>query len=228
MPKNLPYTYEEKPNFEDVYSIINETINKKRYKWQYPISYMDFDDVKSIIITHIYNKWEQYNHKKSLVSWVNKIVHNQLINIARDYYNIYLPPCCNCPFNTGGDGCSLYGVQSSQCVKYKNWESKKKSGLNINLPVALEFHSHEINNKEMFDINFDDQILKIKGKAKLVLTKLEYTVFDKLFLEKHSEKEIAIMLKFKNKVVNGKIHNEQIERLKESIYKKIQKLILEE
>ena len=96
------------------------------------------------------------------------------------------------------------------------------------MPVALEFHSHEVNNKETFDIDFDNQILIIKDKAKLVLTKLEYIVFDKLFLQKNSEKEVAAMLKYKNKVINGKIHNEEIERLKESIYKKINKIILEE
>ena len=103
-------TFSNKPSFEENYDFIFNEINKRRRKWMLQsITFMDFDDVKSIILYHIYKKWNQYNPLLPLGPWVGKIINNQIINIARNIYTNHQPPCTKCAAAESANSCRIYG-----------------------------------------------------------------------------------------------------------------------
>ena len=82
-----------------------------------------------VIITHIYRKWNFYNPAMSVGAWVNRIAHNQFVNILRNNYSNTASPCSRCPCNLkdGSDGCSLFGKQNSDCKLYDKWRDGTKN-----------------------------------------------------------------------------------------------------
>ena len=56
-----------------------------------------FEDVEQIIRVHIYQKWSQWDQKRDLKPWINKIITNQFKNILRNYYLNFAKPCSSCP-----------------------------------------------------------------------------------------------------------------------------------
>ncbi len=226
-PKKEKLVFDKKPAFEEVYDIIIQEINKKSHKWRYQISYMDFNDVRSKIIIHIFKKWDKYDHTKPLHNWINKIISNQMFNIARDNYTIHLSPCSSCACNLGSQKCEIYGkTESPDCPLYEKWEKEKQSSFNINVPVSMENHSNEVNSKLCTNLDFDGLLNEVKEKAKIVLTKKEYILFDLLYLQKVNEKIITKKLHSKNQTLLA--YNKQIELLKKSILIKIKKIIFED
>lgn len=209
--------------FEDTYPQIREAIYKRRNKWQYKIPWMDFDDVASIIITHLRKKWHLYDSTKPLLNWVNRIASRQIINIARNNYNSYLPPCASCVCNTGDGACSIYKEQGIACPLYKKWINRgKKDCYNINLPVSSENHNAELKNLPENHIDFDISIERLAITAKDFLTPLEYRVFIMVFINNINEEEVIKILGYKA-VINAKgvHHNKQLENIKDSVYKKV-------
>ena len=74
-------------SFEDCLPEIEIIIENKRKDWTFKASVMcDFDDVKSVIMVHIWRKWYLYNQDKPLGGWVATIVKHQFHNILRDSY----------------------------------------------------------------------------------------------------------------------------------------------
>ena len=87
------YSYEEK------YEVIELELRKRQGKWFLTsLAWIDFDDVKQIIRTHIYKKWDQWDQERPLKPWLNRIISNQLKNILRNYYSNFAKPCLSCPF----------------------------------------------------------------------------------------------------------------------------------
>ena len=73
MPKNKKITYEEKID------VINSEIKKRKNKWFLDsIPWISFEDVEQIIRVHIYQKWDQWDQKRELKPWINKIITNHL------------------------------------------------------------------------------------------------------------------------------------------------------
>lgn len=212
----------DKPNFEEVYDIIRETVYKRKHKWVYQLSWLDYDDVASIIMMHLHKKWHLYNPKQPLLNWVNRISTNQIINLARNHYNTYLPPCASCVCNTGDDSCSLFGTQGEACGVYKKWvDAKKKESYNINIPLSTENHQAELSNMSADTLDYDAIIPKLEVQAKKILTNREQIVFKSFFINKETEQEVLLKLGFKNNNKNHKL----LDSVKESIYKKLKKFI---
>ena len=66
--------------FEDKLKEIEAALERKRSKWDLDaVAYIDYDDIKQIIMAHIYKKWHQWDQSRSLKPWINKIITNQMI-----------------------------------------------------------------------------------------------------------------------------------------------------
>ena len=119
----------EKPEFEESIDDINREIAKRRNKWNLTVlAWMDFEDVSQILRIHIYKKWHLYDAEKPLGPWINRIISNQIKNLIRNNYGNYARPCLRCAAAEGGELCSIYSKQCSDCPLYSNWEKSKKKG----------------------------------------------------------------------------------------------------
>jgi hypothetical protein len=86
--------------YEDKAEEIDLEIKKRRGKWFLDsLAWFDFEDVEQIIKAHIHKKWHQWDQRRSLKPWINKIITNQMKNILRNNYSNFVRPCLNCPFN---------------------------------------------------------------------------------------------------------------------------------
>ena len=71
-----------KIRYEDKIDIINQELTKRKGRWFLDsVPWIDFDDVEQIIRIHLYQKWNQWDQKRELKPWINKIITNQMKNI---------------------------------------------------------------------------------------------------------------------------------------------------
>ena len=135
----------KKIKYEDKIDIINGEIRKRRGKWFLDsIPWISFEDVEQIIRIHIYQKWSQWDQKRELKPWINKIITNQFKNILRNYYLNFAKPCSSCPFDSSAAGenfCSFTksGLQDITCPLYAKWSKSKKSAHDVKIPLRLYF-----------------------------------------------------------------------------------------
>jgi len=180
-----------KIKFEDKIDAIDKELDRQKYKWRLKaIAYMDYEDVKQIIRIHIYKKWGLWDQSKAIEPWLNRVINNQLINILRNYYGNIARPCIRCAANEGGDLCSLYVTQNSQCRLYAKWEKGKKRAYNVKIPVALEHHSQEINNNQN-DIRYEELSKIVHERVLKRLNATQKEVYSLLYIEGKDEKEVA-------------------------------------
>ena len=189
---------EYKSTFEENIAIIDKIIFSKKDFWQLKsLSYMDFSDVAQIIRLHIHKKWEQYDHSKPLENWVSKICTHKIINLIRDHYGRLAPPCNKCPFNNGGNDCSLTesGTKSNECLRYKKWSKSKKNAYGLKLAFTLE----EVDNPGVssIDFNIEESAIKFHDQILPLLSEKMKRAYRYLFIENLSDEEAAIKLGFK-------------------------------
>lgn len=178
-------------SFEDSISLIYELLEKHRHKWQLKaVPYMDFDDVKQIIIFHIYKKWGQFNQSQPLSPWINRIISNQMTNLSRNVYGSMSRPCLKCAANEGGDLCNIYSIQCSKCPVYAKWEKSKKHAFDVNLPLPLANHEKEVFELVHEEINIDKGIQNFHIKMKKTLKPLEYRIYELLYIRHLSDNEV--------------------------------------
>ena len=68
--------------FEDKLQEIETALEKKRNKWDLDaIPSVDYDDIKQIIMTHIYKKWHLWDQTKAIEPWLSRVVSNQFKNL---------------------------------------------------------------------------------------------------------------------------------------------------
>ena len=135
----------KKFKYEDRSLDIDTEIRKRRGKWFLDsLAWFDFEDVEQIIRAHIFRKWHQWDQRRPLRPWINKIITNQMKNILRNNYSNFARPCLNCPFNQSnqheavhGNLCAFTpsGNQCGECKLYAKWEKGKKHAYDID-------HSH--------------------------------------------------------------------------------------
>ena len=138
-------------DFENKLQEIEIALERKRSKWDLDaVAYIDYDDIKQVIMTHIYKKWHLWDQSKPVEPWLNRVVSNQFKNLLRNHYGNFVRPCLRCEFNNGGDGCSKTktSIQDNSCFEYKDWSLKKKAAYDIKLAVTMENHSFEIGSKQ--------------------------------------------------------------------------------
>ena len=200
------------PDFEESYPIIEKEVEKRRCKWSLSaVPHMDYDDVKQIIITHIFNKWYQYNPSKgALEPWLSRIVLNKIKNLLRDHYYTYAKVCKGCPCSLGDDSyCTLFGSQdSTHCLVLKKWEGNKAHAFNIKIPVSTENHEYEITSKTHKILDIEKAIEQLGSIFKKRLTTLEYKVFNLIFIQHKTEADAITTLGYK--IAQGKEHKSNV------------------
>jgi hypothetical protein len=211
MKKITKYSFEEKCD------VINKAINKKRGKWHLSaICWMDFDDVSQIIRLHIYKKWSMWDQSKPLEPWIGRIISNQLKNLVRNNYSNYARPCLGCPHNGGEDHCNISpnGTQGNFCSLYSKWEKSKKAGYDLKMPVPIENHKQEV--EDRLDSSFFSfkSIELLNEEMEKLLSAKQYSAYIMLFFEERDEEEVARFMGYKTTEKNRMIGYKQIKNLK--------------
>jgi len=217
-------------SFEDKIKEVETALERKRSKWDLDaVASIDYDDIKQIIMTHIYKKWHLWDQSKSVEPWLNRVVSNQFKNLLRNHYGNFVRPCLRCQFNNGGDGCSKTksGIQEGSCAEYKQWELKKKSAYDIKLAVTMENHSYEIKSKHDNFVDLEQATRNLTNAMRPHLNDRLFEAFKMLFVENKSDEEVAKYLGFKTNEKKRSAGYKQIKNLKKIFHVKA-KQILEE
>ncbi len=214
--------------FEDCYDEVAAIVEKQRAQWTFKATMMrDFDDVKMEIIAHVWKKWHLYDQGRPLGGWVATIVKHQFSNILRDTYLSTSSPCSRCACNIGDKLCSIYGEQGPDCPLYKKWYNTKRHAHEARLPVSLENHTNEAFNRPDQTTDLEHAIEGLHDKMKEVLTKSEWEIYRRLYVEHKSEEEAAQELGFKTTERGRKMGYKRIRQVKTLVLKKARALIAE-
>jgi DNA-directed RNA polymerase specialized sigma24 family protein len=219
---------ENKYSFEDKIIEINEALERKRRKWELDaLASVDYDDVKQIIMTHIHRKWHLWDQSKPIRPWLHRVVANQFKNILRNYYGNYARPCLKCKFNYGGDSCgqTTSGIQCGECPLYKEWEQNKKYAYDIKLPLTIENHYHEAHSQEdkYIDLDKATKILTVEMQKKL--SPKQFIAFRMLFIESHTEEDVAKYLGYKTNEKKRTAGYKQIKNLRKLFQEKATQIL---
>ena len=225
MSKNKKFIYADKSD------IIDNELRKRRGKWFLTsLAWLDFEDVSQIIRAHIFQKWNQWDQKRALEPWVNKIISNQLKNILRNYYSNFVRPCLNCPFNQSEAakvdqqdalcGFTPSGLQCGECPLYAKWERTKKVAYDIKMAIGLETQTVEVRAlySNFFDIDLAEK--KLHAAMQKNLPEKQYYIYDLLFVQNKDEEEVAKILGYKSNERGRKAGYKQIKNLKKKFKEK--------
>lgn len=222
--------------FEQAYWVIDSIVEKRRSQWKLnAMPYLDFDDVKSVIITHIYKKWHLYDQSKPLGAWVATVAKTQMINMLRNLYMSTAKPCARCPANMenkNGDstGCAIYGTQGPACKLYAKWESSKKNIHSAKMPLPMEHHSMEVFSKPDESLDIERALIKLHPKMKEILTDKEWTVYTMIYINGLGDDDVAEKMGYKmTEKGNGRAKNgyRRLRQIESSIIQKAKDLIRE-
>jgi len=226
----------KKFSFEDKSDIIDLELKKRRNKWYLnSINHIDYDDVCQIIRRHIYKKWDLWDQEQQLEPWLNRVITNQIKNLTRNNYGNFARPCITCPMNEGKNGdidlCGFTesGEQDTQCALFNKWKKAKQEAYNIKIPLAYDFHSHEVafKNGQEFNLERSTERLNERMEVKLNNPKM-FRVYRMLFIEKYSDEEVASFMGYKTTEKNRKAGYKQIRNLKIKFKVMAQKIIQDE
>ena len=193
--KNKKATYAEKA------VIIDGELRKRRANWFLDsLCWFDFDDVCQIIRCHLSQKWDQWDQRRPLEPWVNKIISNQMKNILRNHYSNFVRPCISCPFNGGGELCGFTksGLQTGECPLFKKWEKTKKPAYNIKMAVTLESESTSITKLTSCGFDVERAHAKLTQAMESALSPKNFQIYKLLFIENKDEEEVAAILGYKS------------------------------
>lgn len=221
-----------KYSFEDKLDEINQEIAKRRRRWQLTaLAYMDFDDVSQILRSHIYTQWDKWDQSRPLLQWLNRTITNRIINISRDNYGRFAPPCNGCSFNLGDNHCSFTPSETkcAECPLYADWVKKKKAGHELKLAKSLD--SEEIldqadrSGQSRF-IDYDKSANTLHGLMLEKLSEGQAKIYQLLIIEGKSEDEVAKILNFKSSE-NGRAPGYKYLLVMKNRFHKLAKEILE-
>jgi len=228
-------TKDKQKKYEDCFDIIDQELSKRQGKWFLSsLAWIDFDDVKQIIRTHLYKKWEQWDQERPLRPWLNRIISNQLKNILRNYYSNYAKPCLTCPFNQSGVteegefglcGFTESKTQCGECPLYAKWEKTKKAAYDIKMAVTIENHAHEIKYKNTSSFEIEEAERKLHIEMQNALSVKNYEIYEMLFIKNMEDEEVAAKLGYKTNEKGRKAGYKQIKNLKKQFKQKAEKIL---
>lgn len=162
------------------------------------VPHISFDDIKSIIIAHIFKKWDQFDHVRPLPNWVATIVRRQFINQLRNLYLSTQRPCSRCAANLGGDQCSVYGAQCEECPLFSHWKKTKFNSHQARLPLPIENHQHEVYERQDSCYDFEGAVVKMHAVMKKTLKPYLWRVYEALYINHEKEEDVAKALGLKS------------------------------
>ncbi len=217
--------------FEDKIDIIDNELRKRKGKWQLKArADLDFEDVEQIIRFHLFKKWQSWDQTRQLEPWLNRIITHQISNLLRNLYGGFSRPCLKCAANQGGDLCALYKTQCAECPLFAKWIKGKKQAHDVKIPLPIETHLQEVEAISTDFIDYEAAANVIHARIKTKLTKVQYKVYDMLYVQNLSEDEIAMQMGYKkNEDLKRKvIRYKQLENYKKKFVLIARKVIQEE
>ena len=214
--------------YEDCNSQIETEIAKRRHKWTLTIlRWMDFEDVAQILRAHISKKWHLWNQERPLAPWIQRIMSNQIANLLRNNYTNYARPCVQCKFSLGEEGCEKTPSreQCNECPLYKKWNEGKRNGYNIKMPLELENHAQEVNNKIDDTINFKETLRRVLEEMEKHLSPQRFKAFNILFIDDISDEEAIVLLGLKPNEKNKYGGKKILTAYRESLQKEAKEII---
>jgi len=206
-------------DFEDKIEQINVAIERKRAKWSLDaVAYIDYDDIKQIIMTHIYKKWHLWDQSKPIEPWLSRVVSNQFKNLLRNHYGNYANPCPNHSF---------HHHDSEKCPICSKWRRSKKSAYDVKLAVTIENHTNEIQEKKDENLDLDTATKKLSAAMEPQLSKRHFKAFKMMFIENNTDEQIAKYLGFKTNEKKRSAGYKQIKNLKKIFQQKARQIIIE-
>lgn len=213
----------EKPTYEESFPELVKIVEKFRPKWQLKaVAWIDFDDIAQHILRHIFIKWHLFDPRKgTLVVWASMVARHQIKNELDKIYLSSRRPCLDgkggCPYNTGGDGCAIYGIQSTACPAFLAWvKSGKSDANNLRMPMSInasigdsDGHTSllDLIGSDKSELNFEKLILEFKEEIFKLLSPFEQRVYQKIYIENYSDRDAAKFFGYdlhKNEEESGK------------------------
>lgn len=222
-------------------------IERRRPKWR-AISVLEFDDVKSILLSRIYQQLDLYDEKRPLDRWTNTVISNGIRNLLRD--NVYRDarPCISgkapgcgggssygsgCAYNQGDNKCgwTKSGLQDSSCAFYAKWMAKKQTKFAISAPLSIENHLDEYHTQpgEIVTEEWVDEKKKlIDSKILGRLNKEEARIYKLLFIKHLEEEQVGEKMGYKKQANSDVKGYSQIRAIKIKIRQVAEQIISEE
>lgn len=206
-------------SFEDKLKEIEAALERKRSKWHLDaVTYIDYDDIKQVIMTHIYKKWHLWDQEKPIEPWLSRVVSNQFKNLLRNHYGNYVNPC---PDQHKEDHDPL------TCPICTKWRNSKKSAYDIKLAVTMEHHMNEICERKDTFLDLELATRKLESEMKIHLNSRQYVAFEMLFVQNKTEEQVANYLGFKTSEKKRSAGYKQIKNLKKIFQEKAREIIKE-
>lgn len=184
--------------FEDKIDVINNELRKRKGKWTLKArADLDFEDVEQILKIHIHRKWHLWDQTRPIEPWLNRTMTRQISNLLRNLYGGFSRPCLKCASNEGGDLCRIYKTQCASCPLFAKWIKGKKQAHDIKIPLPLETHTLEVESIATDFIDYEGSAAFIHARIKPKLTKVQYRVYEMLYIQNLSEDDIAMKMGYK-------------------------------
>jgi RNA polymerase sigma factor (sigma-70 family) len=186
---------------------IQVLIARRRASWRLT-SVMEYEDVSSIILAHVWKEWAKYDPERPLDKWINTIITNQIRNLLRNHLYKHSRPCCAanqygaaCSFNRGGDLCAWTksGIQDESCHFYAHWLKRKQAKFAVATPLSMAAHENETHSKPDDHMDIEGAKKTIDDNIKRRLTKEEYRIYKYLYVEHLSIEETAKKMGYKKR-----------------------------
>lgn len=221
-------------SFEDKADEIILLLDKKRSIWRLTsVPSISYEDVKQIILIHIFKKWHMWDQSKPLSPWINTIIINQVNNLLRNNYYNFTRPCLGingrpCAANEGGDLCSLTpsGKQCAECPLYAKWEKRRKNAYNVKIPSTIHGECGDMDIPQSTSFDYDSKIEEIKEKMKKKLNEKDFLIFERLYIKGQCPEKLAEEMSIKNKTYEQKI--KYFSTVKAKFYKMARNIIEED
>ena len=225
--KRIYLSIENNKTFEDCYDIIQKAIERKRNSWTLTsINWMDFDDVKSIILIHIHKKWHLYDQNKKLLPWLSSVISHQMTNLIRNVFSNYSRPCLKCAAYNGDENCKIYDKCTNVCPLLAYWEKSKKFCYDIKLPLSSEHHQNEVSELPHSNFDLESTAENLHVKMKTLLNQNEWKIYKFLFIDGLSEEETAEKLGYKVSYrYNQNTQAKMIQIIRKKIIDKVKKVL---
>ena len=206
-------------SFEEKLKEIEAALERKRCKWHLDaVTYIDYDDIKQVIMAHIYKKWHLWDQSKPVEPWLSRVVSNQFKNLLRNHYGNYVNPC---PDQHLSDHDPL------TCPICTKWRQSKKSAYDIKLAVTMENHIYEIHEKKDNFLDLDSATIRLSEEKRPHLSTRHFNAFKMLFINNCTEEEVAKYLGFKTNEKKRSAGYKQIKNLKKIFHEKAKQIISE-
>jgi DNA-directed RNA polymerase specialized sigma24 family protein len=191
-----------KYTFDELIDIVQEEIDKYHTRWNlHAISWMDWDDVRSILFEHIFLKFDKWNQARPFFPYIHTIIRNQMKNLWRDKYYTYQKPCVRCAvYDSFTDNCGIYGSPCRSCPLYKKWiDTKKNEACNVKLPVSISDERILPQIEEIQEEYYDLQngVNKFHERMKQALTPAQYKIYNYKFIMDLNDWEISEKMGYK-------------------------------